>query len=83
MYDDHSYYSASVKERERKENIKELRKRRKAYEAKMERKARELDARMKEDAHELMVMRHAEANHPWDRMDRHDVIDPMANDVIY
>ena len=83
MYDDHSYYSASVKEREIKENIKELRKRRKAYEAKMERKARELDARMKEDAHELMVMRHAEANHPWDRMDRHDVIDPMASDVIY
>jgi len=30
-----------------------------------------------------MVMRHAEANHPWDRMDRHDVIDPMASDVIY
>ena len=57
-----------------KTNIEKLRKRR---------KARELDARMKEDAHELMVMRHAEANHPWDRMDRHDVIDPMANDVIY
>ena len=27
--------------------------------------------------------KYAEANHPWDRMDRHDVIDPMASDVIY
>ena len=66
-----------------KENIKELRKRRKAYEAKMERKARELDARMKEDAHELMVMRHEAVTRYQEGMDKHDVIDPMASDVMY
>ena len=42
----------------------------------------ELDARRDQDAHELMVMRHAEANHPWDRMDTHDVIAPLAG-VMY
>ena len=83
MYDDHSYYSASVKEREIKEYIKELRKRRKAYEAKMEQKARELDARMKEDAHELMVMRHEAVTRYQEGMDKYEVIDPMASDVIY
>ena len=66
-----------------KENIKELRKRRKAYEAKMEQKARELDARRDQDAHELMVMRHEAVTRYQEGMDKHDVIDLMANDIIY
>ena len=61
-----------------KENIKELRKRRKAYEAKMEREARELDARRDQDAHELMVMRHEAVTRYQEGMDTHDVIDPLA-----
>ena len=65
-----------------KENIKELRKRRKAYEAKMEQKARELDARRDQDAHELMVMRHEAVTRYQEGMDKHDVIDPLAG-VMY
>ena len=38
---------------------------------------------VKEDAHELMVMRHEAVTRYQEGMDKHDVIDPMASDVIY
>ena len=31
---------------------------------------------------EVSDEKHAKANHPWDRMDKHDVIDPLAG-VMY
>ena len=43
----------------------------------------ELDARRDQDAHELMVMRHEAVTRYQEGMDKHDVIDPMASDVIY